>query len=179
MRRPRLNPGQTLESAAKEITNAVQAGSLSFGMGADTQFNPNAYPGKVVVTTFHKSKGLEWDQVYLTSCNNYDFPNGIPEEYTRRHAVPGYARGRLNIQAETLQALKAAVFPDEYPVYHCGDGTEQAWLNNVRERMRLLYVGITRAKKGLHISFNTGRGFQGVSKAVNDLSQVWNKEKPC
>ncbi len=170
----RLNPGQTLESAAKEITDAVRTGSLSFGMGADTQFNPNAYPGKVVVTTFHKSKGLEWDQVFLTSCNNYDFPDGMPHDFSRRRADPSYARGRLDIQAETLQALKAAVFPDEYPVYHCGDGTEQAWLNGVRERMRLLYVGITRAKKGLYISFNNGRfGTQGESNAVHNIRRVW------
>lgn len=181
----RLNPAMNLDSAAAEITNAVKKGDLSFGMGADTQFNPNAYPGKIVVTTFHKSKGLEWDQVYLTSCNNFDFPNGIPQEYSRRSAVPGYAREKLNLQAEALQALKAAVFPEAYPVYRRGDGTEQAWLNNARERLRLLYVGITRAKKGLHISFSNGcYQSQTEPKSIRELRRLWEnrtskEETPC
>ena len=35
--------------------------------------------------------------------------------------------------------------------------TQQARLDYVRERLRLLYVGITRAKKELIITWNTGR----------------------
>ncbi len=183
-RTARLNPTMNLDSAAAEIKKAVKEGSLSFGMGSDTQFNPNSYPGKIVVTTFHKSKGLEWDQVYLTSCNNFDFPNGSPQEYSRHSAVPGYVREKLNLQAEALQALKTVAFPDEYPVYNCGDGTKQAWLNNVRERLRLLYVGITRAKKGLHISFSNGcYQSQTEPTSIRYLREVWenrpHKETPC
>ncbi len=40
----------------------------------DSGFDPEQHKGKVVVTTMHKAKGLEWDRVYLMSVNNYDFP---------------------------------------------------------------------------------------------------------
>ena len=42
----------------------------------DSRFDPDNYKGKVVVSTIHKAKGLEWDRVYLMSVNNYDFPPG-------------------------------------------------------------------------------------------------------
>ncbi len=45
----------------------------------DAGFDPSHHAGKVVVTTMHKAKGLEWDRVYLMSVNNYDFPSGQPK----------------------------------------------------------------------------------------------------
>ncbi len=43
----------------------------------DLGFDPSHHAGKVVVTTMHKAKGLEWDRVYLMSVNSYDFPSWI------------------------------------------------------------------------------------------------------
>ncbi len=45
---------------------------------------------------------------------------------------------------------------DEYEWYQEGRATLQARLDYVRERLRLLYVGITRARKELIITWNTG-----------------------
>ncbi len=36
----------------------------------DSGFDPERHRGKVVVTTMHKAKGLEWDRVYMMSVNN-------------------------------------------------------------------------------------------------------------
>jgi DNA helicase-2/ATP-dependent DNA helicase PcrA len=44
---------------------------------SDTGFEPDKFKGKIVVSTMHKAKGLEWDRVYLMSVNNYDFPSGL------------------------------------------------------------------------------------------------------
>ncbi|HEX7540709.1 MAG TPA: 3'-5' exonuclease, partial [Anaerolineales bacterium] len=41
--------------------------------------------------------------------------------------------------------------------YTEGAATQSARLDYVRERLRLLYVGITRAKKELVLTWNTGR----------------------
>ncbi len=121
----------------------------------DSGFDPSHHAGKVVVTTMHKSKGLEWDRVYLMSVNNYDFPSGqlndryIPEKW--------FVRSNLNLEAETLAQLKAVRSTGEYEFYTEGSASQTARMDYVRERLRLLYVGITRAKKELILTWNTGR----------------------
>ncbi len=54
--------------------------------------------------------------------------------------------------------MEAALATGEYEFwYEEGRATQQARLDYVRERLRLLYVGITRAKKELILTWNTGR----------------------
>ena len=174
----RMNPELSLGSMAAEVRKIASNASLYAGLrGSDSQFDPNDYPGKIVVTTYHKSKGLEWDQVFLTSVNSYDFPDGNEAQYANRRFRARYVRNNLDLQAEILNALKAAAFPDSAPRYRMGDGSREVWLNGVKERLRLLYVGITRAKKGLYLSFNSGR-FNNVteSDAVKVLRQTWMTE---
>jgi DNA helicase-2/ATP-dependent DNA helicase PcrA len=121
----------------------------------DSGFDPSHHTGKVVVTTMHKAKGLEWDRVYLMSVNNYDFPSGQPND--RYIPEKWFVRDGLNLEAETLAQLEAAISTGEYEFYAEGAATQSARLDYVRERLRLLYVGITRAKKELLITWNTGR----------------------
>jgi DNA helicase-2/ATP-dependent DNA helicase PcrA len=122
---------------------------------SDSGFEPEKYQGKVVISTMHKAKGLEWDRVYLMSVNNYDFPSGlVGDPYI---SEKWYIRDFLNIDAETLAQLKVLVEPDHFNWYEEGQATIEARLEYARERLRLLYVGITRAKKELIITWNTGR----------------------
>ncbi len=121
----------------------------------DSGFDPSHYAGKVVVTTMHKAKGLEWDRVYLMSVNNYDFPSGQPND--RYIPEKWFVRSGLNLEAETLAQLDAVLYSSEYEFYTEGVATQSARLDYVRERLRLLYVGITRAKKELVLTWNTGR----------------------
>lgn len=121
----------------------------------DTRFDPDKYKGKVVVATIHKAKGLEWDRVYLMSVNNYDFPSGMP--YDQYIAEKWFIRDSLNLEAEALAQLEAALSTSEYLWYQEGLASQRARLDYVRERLRLLYVGITRARKELIITWNSGR----------------------
>ena len=121
----------------------------------DSGFDPSHHPGKVVVTTMHKAKGLEWDRVYLVSVNNYDFPSGQPND--RYIPEKWFVRDGLNMEAETLSQLEAACATGEFNFYTEGVATQSARLDYVRERLRLLYVGITRARKDLVLTWNTGR----------------------
>ncbi|NTW45140.1 MAG: ATP-dependent helicase, partial [Anaerolineaceae bacterium] len=121
----------------------------------DTGFNPDLHKGKVVVATYHKAKGLEWDRVYLTSVNNYDFPSAqksddsISEKY--------FYRSPINLEAEAVAKLKALVNEDIEELYlEYGSATEKSRIDYASERLRLFYVGITRAKKELIITWNTG-----------------------
>ena len=172
----RLNPELNLSSMAAEVRKIASNANLYAGLrGSDSQFDPNDYPGKIVVTTYHKSKGLEWDQVFLTSCNAYDFPDGSEAQYNNRRYKPRYVRDNLDLQAEILQALKVVSLPDSGLRYHRGEGSREAWLDSVKERLRLLYVGITRAKKGLYVSCNSGRfGNTTEANVVMKLRQTWN-----
>ena len=120
----------------------------------DTGFDPDKYKGKVVVSTIHKAKGLEWDRVYLMSVSNYDFPSGM---YDRYIAEKWFLRDRLNLEAEALAQLDAASSTDEYTWYEEGAATQKARLEYIAERIRLLFVGITRARKELVITWNSGR----------------------
>ncbi|HLA98902.1 MAG TPA: ATP-dependent helicase [Anaerolineales bacterium] len=129
----------------------------------DTGFNPDAYKGRVVVATMHKAKGLEWDRVYLMSVNNYDFPSGLSND--QYIAEKWYLRDHLNLEAEALAQLDALLGSGEYDWYAEGEASARARLDYVRERLRLLYVGITRAKRELVITWNTGR-FGDMQPAV-------------
>ena len=121
----------------------------------DSGFNPEAHKGKVVVTTMHKAKGLEWDRVYMLSVNNYDFPSLQP--YDRYISEKWFVRNGLNLEAEGLAQLKAALSTGEFDWYEEGTASLSAREDYSRERLRLLYVGITRAKKDLIVTWNSGR----------------------
>lgn len=121
----------------------------------DSGFDPSHHAGKVVVTTMHKAKGLEWDRVYLMSVNNYDFPSAQPND--RYISEKWFVHSGLNLEAETLAQLDAALSTGEYEFYTEGMATQSARIDYVRERLRLLYMGITRAKKELVLTWNTGR----------------------
>jgi DNA helicase-2/ATP-dependent DNA helicase PcrA len=103
----------------------------------------------------HKAKGLEWDKVFLSSANNYDYPSG--EEGEAYRAETYYLRDNLNLQAEALAQLKnlaegLPIIDFRLGAYSLDDRNEV-----IRERLRLFYVGITRARRSLTVSYNTGR----------------------
>lgn len=144
----------------------------------DSGFDPERHRGKVVVTTMHKAKGLEWDRVYMMSVNNYDFPSNMPND--RFISEKWFIRGSLNLEAEALAQLSALESTGEYDVYEEGAATMSSRLGYVKERLRLLYVGITRAKKDLIVTWNSGRqGDATPSLAMSELMGWWEgNEKP-
>jgi DNA helicase-2/ATP-dependent DNA helicase PcrA len=141
----------------------------------DSGFDPDQHRGKVVVTTMHKAKGLEWDRVYLMSVNNYDFPSDQPND--RFISEKWFLRNSLNLEAEALAQLNAATSTSEYDWYEEGAATLASRVDYVKERLRLLYVGITRAKKELIVTWNTGRqGDATPSLALSALMGWWESE---
>ena len=123
----------------------------------------------------HKAKGLEWDRVYLLSVNNYDFPSGMP--YDQYISEKWFLRGRINLEAEALAQLKIALSHDQYEWYEEGRATQEARLDCVRERLRLLFVAITRARKSLIITWNSGRnGDQQPALPFLELQNYWEKQ---
>ncbi len=127
-------------------------------------FDPEDHKGEIVVATMHGAKGLEWDRVYMLSLNDYDFPSGI--EGDRFRAERWYIRNSLSLDAEAIAMLDA--FIDGSP-YEEGAATQEARYDYARERLRLLYVGITRARKELMITSSVGRGKNQPAVPFNAL----------
>ncbi len=116
-----------------------------------------AKPGVITLANMHKSKGLEWDRVYLTSVNTFDYPSGSQDEEYMGQVY--YARNRLNFEAEALSQISQLAMGtlDDYAEEVA---TRQARVDTAAERLRLLYVGVTRARRELIVTYNTGRGFE-------------------
>ena len=140
----------------------------------DSGFDPDQYKGRIIVATMHKAKGLEWDRVYLMSVNNYDFPSGQP--FDNYISEKWFIRDDLNLQAEALAQFELVNSYHPNSGYIEGVATEKARLDYVRERLRLLYVGITRAKQELVITWNTGRRGDALQALPFIALQVFAKE---
>lgn len=136
-----------------------------------TGFDPQRYRGRVLVTTIHKAKGLEWDRVYLMSVNNYDFPSAqLHDAYI---GEPWFVQEGLNLQAEALAELERLLAPAPGEAAP-GEATRRARLAYAAERLRLLYVGITRARRELVITANDGRdGRQQPALPLMALRAFW------
>jgi len=172
----RFNPGWRVEDYSAELEIILKNRRSFLGLSdSDTGFHPEKHKGVVVISTMHKAKGMEWDRVYLMSANNYNFPTGYPEEvyFDEKYFI----RDRLNLQAETLAQLETIFSENPYEWYQEGFATNQARLNFARERLRLLYVGITRAKKELVVTWNNGRnGKNSAALALIKLLESTQKK---
>jgi DNA helicase-2/ATP-dependent DNA helicase PcrA len=142
-----------LPELAKELDNIAQNRRRVLNFN-DNEGGYEAVPGKITVATMHSAKGLEWDRVYLTALNNFSFPSGSESDKYRSERY--WARENLNLVAESVAQLRQVAMGtlDDYTT---GPATLEARLALAAERLRLLYVGITRARRELIITYNTGR----------------------
>jgi len=109
-------------------------------------------PGVITVTTMHKAKGLEWDRVYLTGVDETEFPHDAAGSF---RGEQWYLEGRDPATEARMQL--AALAGGETPLPGEDELVRRARLEYIAERLRLLYVGITRAKRDLIISYSKER----------------------
>ncbi len=174
-----LHPDFRFSDFRAELEQIARSRRTLVGFGEDDLgFDPDRHPGEVVVATIHKAKGLEWDRVYLLSVNSYNYPSALEADGDSFVAERWFVRDGLNLQAEVLAQLEALPQQADEPfLYVEGEATRQARLDYAAERLRLLYVGITRARRELIITWNSGR--KGASRPARGLEALirYRKER--
>jgi DNA helicase-2/ATP-dependent DNA helicase PcrA len=150
-----VNPGWSLMDLAQELKEIQN----SFNFFASLVYDMQGYqpkPGEVTISTYHKAKGLEWDIVFLTSISSGDFPATMKDGFQGDHYfLTEEYRNPIAVAKAQLRELTDGV--------KLGNPMIQARIDTICEKIRLLYVGITRAKENLvltaHNAFSTETGY--------------------
>lgn len=102
-------------------------------------------PGVINLVTCHKSKGLEWDMVYVIGTTSAEYPASLQDKIRSEiRFLQDYA---ANPTALAKAELRSVFFRNT-----CPDPLTAAKADVISERLRLLYVAITRARESLVIS---------------------------
>ncbi|MBF8983904.1 ATP-dependent helicase [Lutibacter sp. B2] len=136
------NPRFTFEDIAHEL---IENSQVLFRHMADMIYELNGYeptPDRVTLCTYHKSKGLEWDCVFLLGFTGYNFPS-LLSDYIRSEAwyLKTYYRNPAAIGKFLIDQLIGEKTK--------GNPVLDAKVSIINEKIRLLYVAITRAKEFL------------------------------
>lgn len=118
--------------------------SLPLSTPADFGFEPE--PGRITLTTQHSAKGLEWDAVFLVGIDGFWIPGSLDAPFLGVHDFLGG-----DPTAEVVAQLRY-LMKGESGLHDERTATESAHIEVISERLRLLYVGITRARRYLHLS---------------------------
>ncbi len=132
-----------LPDLAHELDQIVRGKSRVL-LPEDLPFEPR--PGRITLTTMHKAKGLEWDLVYLMGVDGDWFPHVLEDHFLGEYGFLGGDPG-----AEARTALLELTGVGQTEIF---SATEVAHMEIIAERLRLLYVGITRARRYLSLSWS-------------------------
>jgi DNA helicase-2/ATP-dependent DNA helicase PcrA len=134
----------SLSDLAAELLDTKSAYAYFAGVLWDRKgYEPR--PGVIALSTYHKAKGLEWDIVFLASLSYSDFPVGLGDRFAGDYWF-------LKADYKNPLALLKAEFKGLAACEPGSGAIRRAKLENISERARLLYVGITRARQYLFLS---------------------------
>lgn len=132
----------------------------------DVVYEINGYepePGSITVCNYHKSKGMEWDSVFLLQLTEYNFPDNI---YGKFQCDKWYLKDKYKNTEALIKSQIDVIVNGRLTENHY----KQTKIDLINEKIRLLYVGITRAKEMLVMS-----GSSYKSEKDNKKQQ----QRPC
>ncbi len=138
-------PELRLPELAAEL-GEVAAGRRSFPIASQADMGYEPQPGRIALSTQHSAKGLEWDMVFMVGVDGNWIPGSLDAYFM---GVSDLLGG--DPTAEAVAQLRYLMAGDA-GIYHGRTATESAHIDIISERLRLLYVGITRARRILHLS---------------------------
>ncbi|MDX1687311.1 MAG: ATP-dependent helicase [Candidatus Promineifilaceae bacterium] len=140
-----LHPAWRLPELATELAD-VASGRRSLPSAPAGQLGFEPEPGRITLATQHKAKGMEWDAVFLVGIDGFWIPSNLDAPFLGVHDfLGGDPTAEATAQLRHLMDEDAGLYPGR-------SATESAHIEVICERLRLLYVGITRARRYLHIS---------------------------
>ena len=131
------------------IVNVIKdRGNSSFRHILDITGNINGYeptPGSVTVCTNHKSKGMEWDCVFMLKCTKYQFPSDLEFKLPcQKYFLKEKYSNPEALVASEIEKLTNGLERTNFDI--------ELKLDQIREKIRLFYVSVTRAKEMLIMS---------------------------
>lgn len=170
-------PNLRLPELTRELEEIASRRRRLLGFSDETRgFEPPA--GKVTVATMHTAKGLEWDRVHLASVSDYSFPSGGDDSDYRGERW--FVRDYLNLTEEAQEQIEH-LHMGTLDEYLPGSASRSARKELAAERLRLLYVGITRARQELILTYNTGSRHETnpnqPALAFTALEQAWSHSR--
>ena len=139
------NPEWRLPELVAQLEDVAQ-GRRHLPITAPTDLGYEPTPGRITLTTQHSAKGLEWDAVYLVGVDGFWIPGSLESYFLGVSDILGG-----DPHAEVTAQLRYLMQGDA-GLYNGRSATESAHIETISERLRLLYVGITRAQRFLHLS---------------------------
>ncbi|GLI57430.1 DNA helicase [Propionigenium maris DSM 9537] len=146
----KLNPRWSIYDLAGELkkTRASEFTYLAKSVEEETEEKiEERY--NITLTTYHKSKGMEWDMVWLFNVNSNSFPAYLSDnDYGRQN----YLKKEYEYPRDYMEGeFRREFISREYENISIKRKSER-----IAECTRLIYVGITRAREYLILSCNEG-----------------------
>ena len=138
----RLNTNGDFDLTLQRLEELAKRPSLSGFKFFSDEEDKDAAKGKVQIMTLHKSKGDEFDYVFLP-------------EMTEKMLSVDVSKAKLKSSSTFMEEVKT--FNPEYK--HKSEQELKEF--NSEETLRLLYVAITRAQKKLYLSASSKNKFKG------------------
>ncbi|OZH52546.1 hypothetical protein AFK68_23680 [Hydrocoleum sp. CS-953] len=124
-----------------EIVNSERFESVEVEENAEEYYTR---PQQLTIITMHKSKGLDWDFVFLPFLHENIIPGNL------RVLPQANFLGDFDLAEVARAQIRASLQGEDLP--DISEAWEQAGYLKMAEEFRLLYVAMTRAKKLLWMS---------------------------